>query len=322
MNISEFNLPIPYHPSLDILDSTKLHAYMSCPRMFFYEYVLGWRPSRPNNHLHFGKAVHLAMEHIILHGYRTEAVIRALELFNDEYRSAFPESTDVLFTPKTPGRFFDLLIQYLRTYPDDLTRYKVYKTEIGGTIALSPTHRLAYKMDTILQDTHTGMYCSLEHKTKGGNYIGQDYATDFELSVQVGTYTHVLNSIFPPAEVSGIIINCLCFKKTKNPEFLLQRFPISLSNEQMYGWLENTKHWMDMIERDFLELESTSINKPRMNCFPLNGRSCTNWGRVCTYHDLCMSWQNPIQHQDRMPVDLMVDFWNPLEEDLREVITL
>jgi len=315
-------LPIPYHPSQDVLDSTKVQAYQSCPRMFFYEYMLGWRSARPNNHLHFGKAVHIALEHIILHGYRVEAVMEALEMFNQEYRAFFPEETDVIYSPKTPTRFFDMLIQYLKTYPDDLTRYEVYKTEFGGTVSLSPRHALAFKMDTVLIDKETGLYCSLEHKTKGGNYIGDGYYYEHMMGIQVGTYTHVLNCMVPPSKVSGVIINCLCMKKTKKPEYILQRFPIMLSNVQMYKWLENTKAWMDKIYRDVEDLEASSPSNDIMKCFVMNGRSCTNWGRTCIYLDMCTSHANPLQHIERMPTDLEVSHWNPLEEDLREVLTL
>lgn len=322
MNISDLQLPVPYHPSLDILDSTKVQSYQSCPRQFFYEYVLGWRPSRPSNHLVFGKAVHLAMEHIILHGYRVKAVMEALELFNNEYRMIFSEATDILFTPKTPARFFDLLILYLKKYSDDLNRYKVYKTEFGGTVQLSDTHTLAFKMDTILQDQETGQYCSLEHKTKGGNYISDSYSYEHLMGIQCGTYTHVLNCIFPPEEVSGIIINCLCFKKTKQPDYILERFPIHMSNSKMLLWLENTKHWMDLIEADYISLSSMSDSTEVMKCFPQNGRSCSNWGRLCPYIDMCNSWLNPTQHLNRMPLDMQVEFWNPLEEDLREIMKL
>ena len=322
MDISNLPLPIPYHPSMDILDSTKIQCYQDCPRAFFYEYILGWRSSYPNNHLHFGKAVHIAMEHIILHGYRVEAVMEALTLFNDEYRSAFPEATDEIFSPKTPGRFFDMLILYLRQYADDLTNYKVYKTEFGGTIHLSPKHKIAFKMDTVLQDQRDGKYCSLEHKTKGGNYISDSYLYEHMMGIQCGTYTHVLNCLFPPEEVSGIIINCMCFKKTKIADYILKRFDIRYSNAQMFNWLENTKSWMDRIYKDFALLAGTTIGADRMDCFPLNGRSCCNWGRTCTYLGLCNSWNNPTQHQDRMPADMKVEFWNPLEEDLREVLSL
>lgn len=316
------NFPLPYHPSWEILDSTKIQAYQSCPRMFFYEYILGWRPSRPSNHLVFGKAVHSAMEHLILNGYRVESVRNCMEIFNKEYRLTYPESTDELFTPKTPARFFDLIIEYIREYANDAQHYSVYKTEIGGTINLSPDHKMAYKMDTILYDNYTSKYCSLEHKTKGGNYISPNYPYEFMLNIQLGTYTHVLNSIFPPIDVSEVIINCLCLKKTKQPSFILKRFPIPLSNPQMLNWLENTKGWMDTIEADYKALSTTTHRSQRMNCFPLNGRACTNWGRVCHYHDLCTSWLNPLRHQDRMPTDMEVDFWNPLEEDLTERIDL
>lgn len=320
--VSNLNLPLPYHPSHDVLDSTKIQNYQDCPRQFFYEYILGWRPARPNNHLHFGKAVHLALEHIILHGYRVEAVKDALEIFNDEYRAAFPESTDELFTPKTPGRFFDLLILYLRKYSDDLERYQVYKTEFGGTVHLSPTHKLAFKMDTILYDVERKLYCSLEHKTKGGNYISSNYAIEHSMGIQCGTYTHVLNTLFPPTDVAGIIINCLCFKKTKKPDYILERFPINLSNSQMYLWLEHTKAWMDAIEADWQALAETPPSASMMACFKRNGRSCCNWGRTCSYIDLCNSWENPLQHLDKIPADMHVEFWNPLEEELREVLTL
>jgi len=282
MKISSLTLPVPYHPSMDVQDSTKIQCYQDCPRMYFYEYVLGWRSARPNNHLHFGKAVHLAMEHIILNGYRTESVIEALDIFNNEYRQAFPESTDTIFSPKTPGRFFDMLILYLRKYSNDLTRYKVYKTEFGGTVSLGGDYSIAFKMDTVLQDLETGLFCSLEHKTKGGNYIDANYVYEHMMNIQCGTYTHVLNCLFPPQEVSGIIINCMCFKKTKVPEYILQRFPINLSNAQMYVWMENVKNWLDLIQSDFERLSVSHSGQDILKAFPLNGRNCCNWGRTCT----------------------------------------
>lgn len=317
-------LPVPVHHSIMVLDSTKIKTYQQCPRQFFYEYVLGWRSSRPSNHLIFGSCVHKAMEHIYLHGYRVDSVMEALEIFNSSYRAVFPEETDEIFSPKTPARFFDMLIEYIKKYQDDPLRYKVYKTEIGGTVALSeaPHHKIAWKMDTVLYDTHTSKYCSHEHKTKGGNYIPDSYTYEHFMGIQCGTYTHVLNCLFSPDEVSGIIINCLCFKKTKKSEFILNRFPIFYSNAQMYNWLEITKLWMDLIQSDYERLSNHTDRNDIMRCFPTNGCSCTNWGRVCHYMDFCTSWNNPLQHLDKMPVDMKVNFWNPLEEPLTEKMAL
>ena len=186
---------------------------------------------------------------------------------------------------------------------------------------------MAFKMDTILLDNYTGLYCSLEHKTAGGNWVNQNYDIQHEMGIQCGTYTHVLNCIFPPEQVSGVIINLLQFKKTKDHlykgnDFILQRFPINLSNSRMYDWMENTKMWIDLINENKAKLSECSDSDDLMRCFPKNGRSCTNYNKACTYLDLCRAWQNPLQHLHRMPNDMTVSFWNPLEEDLREIMTL
>lgn len=316
-------LPVPSHPSHHILDSTKLKEYMECPRKFFYRYVLGWNSSKPSNHLVFGQAVHLAMEHLILHGYNSHSVVDAMDLFNECYREQFPPETDIYYSPKTPDRFFGMLVEYLRTYATDLSDYGVYKTEIGGTIHLSPTHVLAWKMDTIMYNRITGMYFSLEHKTKQGNYIPRSYEIDFMMGPQVGTYTHVLNSLFRPEDVEGVVINCMCFKKTKTKaEYILQRIPINMSNKMMHIWLETSKSWMDCIEEDFHRLSESSPSQDILKCFKMNGGSCSNWGGTCAFNDLCTSWGNPLRHLHQMPLDMEVRFWNPLEEELREKMEL
>lgn len=316
------NLPIPSHPSQSIIDSTKLQTYMDCPRKFFYEYLLGWRSARPNNHLIFGAAIHLALEHILLHGYRQQTILESFDIFNNHYRSHFDPSTDPIYSPKTPDRFFLMMQEYLQKYSDDHELYHVYKTEFGGTVQLSDHHSLTFKMDTILQELSSGLYLSFEHKTKGGNYIDRSYEIDHKMGVQVGTYTHVLNALFHPTNVSCVIINCMCFKKTKSPSFILQRFPIFLTNEEMYIWLETTKSWLDRLESDLQHLSTETDSQDIMKSFPCNGRNCSKYGSVCAYQPLCMSWSNPLQHLHHRPIDMEVSFWNPLEENLREILEL
>lgn len=315
-------LPVPSNPSHSILDATKIQSYQECPRRFFFEYVLGWRSSRPSNHLVFGQAVHRALEHIILNGYTAKAVVEAYDLFMNCYRAKFPESTDEIFSPKTPARFLDMITMYCNKYRDDLEIYEVYKTELGGTISLGPDHKMAWKMDTIMYNRERQNYFSLEHKTSSGNYIPQNYAVQFEMGIQAGTYTHVLNSLFPPEDVYGVIINCMCFKKTVQPQYLLERFPIPMSNVQMYNWVENTKAWIDQIYTDYAALANVQPDQPHMKCFRQNGKSCTNWSRVCEFYNLCTSWNNPVAHQKEIPMSMEISFWNPLEEELREVLTI
>lgn len=314
--------PVPFHPTWEILDSTKVQAYQDCPRMFFYEYVLGWRSDRPNNHLHFGSCLHEAMEHLKIHGYGIDAITEAVTLFNAQYREVFPADTDALFFPKTPARFLSMMMEYVKKYHDDFQKYEILHTEIAGIVPLSPQHQLHFKMDTVIKELATQTYGSLEHKSKGG-YISPGYRSEFMNAVQVGTYTHVLNCLFPRAEVKGVTINCLCFKKVKGTKagtalFELERIPVFLSNDQMQVWLTNTCIWLDLIEDNYKLLSICTPDDRVMPAFPLNGRSCTNWNRLCTYYDYCVSWPNPLKRCEAPPIGLEIDFWDPSAQPARE----
>jgi hypothetical protein len=323
MNISLLSLPIPYHPAMDSLDSTKIQAYQSCPRRFFFEYLLGWRSARPSNHLIFGKCVHKALEHLYTKGFSRSIILEAMDIFYDLYRIDFPEESDQFFYPKTPATFFNMLSGYVQTYADDFTLYKIIKTEFGGTIILDdPFYKLSFKMDTILQRLDNSMYLSFEHKTKGGNYIDKNYDIQHLMSIQCGTYNHVLNCLYPPSQVEGIVINVMCFKKTKSPDYILQRHPLLMSLNYMWMWMQNTKTWMDKIWADFQLLSTESDKSELMLSFCKNGRSCTSFGATCPYINYCLNIPNPLQQLNNIPIDFKVDFWDPLTEDLTEKVEL
>ena len=92
----DYILPIPSSPTHRIVDGSKLKRFMECPRAFFYEYLLGWRSERPNNHLVFGTAFHEALEHILLNGYTRAIADDAFEKFLTSYRTVFEPHTDEL----------------------------------------------------------------------------------------------------------------------------------------------------------------------------------------------------------------------------------
>ena len=54
--------PIPYHPTWDWMDSSKLKCYSTCERMFFYKYVCGYDSRTKSRHLVIGDAWHKMME--------------------------------------------------------------------------------------------------------------------------------------------------------------------------------------------------------------------------------------------------------------------
>lgn len=319
MNFLNASYPIKTDETWNIIDSTKLQQYMDCPRSFFFNYILGWRPDRPNNHLHFGAAVHIALEHLMLNGYSNDNIIDAWMKFNTYYRLEFGEDTDDLFSPKTPDRFLTLINQYCSRYSEDFKKYEVAEingqklVEISGIVSLDGYFDLHFKMDTVLRRLNDGKIFSLEHKTKGGPFSRQ-WRDDFPLGIQVGTYTHALYCLFPPEEVIGVTINGLAFKKTKAHLFEFERLPIWKTQEQMQTWQVNTIRWMQLLESDYEELSQCTDSDDVLTAFPMNPRSCTKYFG-CPYHDYCLAWQNPLQQAFQPPFGMKVDFWNPKAEE-------
>ena len=192
--------------------------------------------------------------------------------------------------------------------------------EIGGTVNLTDNHYISFKMDTIMQGPNG--IISLEHKTGSSAW---NWDLQWYLSMQVGTYSHVLNCLYKPEDVRGVILDGMIFKKTKDHikkdnedpfrHFDFREVPIYLSKEAMNQWLNNTIWWLDMIKYNFNALADCSSDSPAMNAFPMNTTSCTNWSG-CQYHDLCRAWGNPLQNIEHVPIGFEIDFWNPLEEKI------
>lgn len=300
------------HPSWRVYDSSKIQEFQTCPRRYFYRYILGWDSEFPSNHLVFGAAIHEAMEHLLLHGYSDASVQQAFELFLRAYRKELPEETDEMFEPKTPAKVLPFLLEYVRTYQRDFEEFEVLYTEIAGTVPIADDIVLHFRQDAICRKKSNDQVFSLEHKTLGRTPSRQ-WTEQWDLKTQVGTYTHVLYSLFSPEEVFGVVINALGFLKTKNS---LLRHPIHKSLESMQVWLWNTLYWVDQIRWHTALLNDTSEEDEVMMAFPMNTESCTKY-YGCPFKDFCSTWSNPLRHCDEPPAGFTVRWWNPLEQPAR-----
>jgi len=304
---------IPEHPSWQILDSTKLNSYMECPRSYFYEYILGWRAEAPNLHLEFGKAWHLAMEHLILNGYESQSVIDAYTKMTEHYRQFFPEVMDEVNSPKNPGNALKALLGYCVTYKDD--QFKPLYTEIAGTVPIDEANILHFRMDSILEYPD-GMIRSMEHKT--GSTLSRQWTDQWSLSIQTFIYNHVLHCLYPAEKVWGVDINGVFFQKK---EIKYQRVPARRSLEMMQASYWNVLHMMKMVKWDMDNLVLASDNDKVMMCFPMNPTNCTKYFG-CKYHDFCMSWPNPLQRCEEVPYGMKIEYWDPSAEEAKHTFKL
>ena len=315
------------NPLWYIVDSTKAKDYLECPRKFWWRHILGWEPEGSNLNLVFGEAFHKVMEQLLLTGYTVDSVEAGMAEFNKVYRAVYPEETDSDRAPKN-AVFAELAaIEYIKNYASDQNRFSVLHTEVSGSVAVIPASddrrltKIYFKMDSILRDSALDAIVSFEHKTTGQSHTTR-YGNQWPLSFQIGTYTHVMRSFYPPEEVWGIIVNSISLMKTKNH---FQRYPVRKTTPQMEVWLNIADGVLWNIEQDLVnyqeELESPDLT---MHTFPLNPTSCDKW-YGCPYLDFCVAWENPIERVlsfTEPPEGFKVSFWDPRAIETREKMEL
>jgi hypothetical protein len=291
--------------SWSVIDSTKVNAFLECPRMYFYEYILGWRHEVPNIHLEFGKAWHLAMEHLIINGYSDTSVKDAFGKFYEHYRIHFPELTDEVYAPKNPANALRALVQYCQEYKDD--KFTPLYTEIAGTVPIDYKRVLHFRMDSIVEED--GMIRSIEHKT--GSSLNRQWTDQWSLAIQTGTYNHVLYCLYPKEKVWGVEINGVFFQKKENK---FQRVPARRSLPMMNVWYWNMQIIFNMIDFETTMVQEVKEDDAVMTAFPQNPTSCTKYFG-CAYHDYCMAWANPIARCQEVPMGFKQEWWNPMVDE-------
>lgn len=299
-----------YDPTWDVDDSTKLQCYMTCPRQFFFEYVLGWRPEGGGHDLVFGEAWHRALEVILNHGYGEDAVKAAYVRFVDYYREHYDEMTDDIYYPKSPGMALQMLFNYCKRYgAADSMDYEILYTEVAGSVPIKDNKSLHFRLDCLAKDLKRNLYTVIEHKTT--KMTGRVWEDQWILSPQLGTYSHVLFSLFNPDEVYGILVNGAIFQKT-NPGFL--RLPIRKTLWQMEDWFDMMLYWIEMKDHDFALLKEACPLDSILYCFRKNPLNCTKY-RGCPYLDLCTAWPNPLQRCMEPPAGFKIERWDPRDRE-------
>jgi len=302
---------------------------MTCRRKYFFQYVLGWQYEGPNVHLEFGTGIHLAMETLLLEGYTVESLSKAYSRFLSYFRRFFSEDLDQALSPKSPSAALRLLTMYLRQYPYDPTEFDVLHVEVSGSVPVSADRLLYFKTDALCEGSEG--FFSLEHKT--GTRFSTVWASQWRQKFQVGTYLHVLYSLYDPDRVWGVRINGLFphegprVKKDGTPyagasDCEFHRIPVRRSLRSMQAWLVEANFWLDEINREFSRLSDSKEEDEVLQAFPRCTESCTQYG-ICPFLDYCAAWDNPLQRADSPPTNFQIFHWDPRSpEYLRETMEI
>lgn len=310
-------------PSWDIKDSSKIDDYLHCPRRYFFRHILGWQLNVKPQDLIFGEAWHRAREHQLRYGY--DDVAGAYEEFIDLYRKWFQPEEDEYYSPKTPTAVLNALMKFKEERSNDLIDNEVVvlngekMLEISGTVPVSDSRVLHYRMDSIMRRIEDNKIFSWDHKTTTEKYIiNNQWAEQFFLSIQNGTYTHCLFCMFPVEQVIGVEFcgtgfNFLSRASKNRPagyHATFRRVPAYKSPDQMNVWLWTVNNILDEIDRDMERLYYSTEDDEILMAFRQNPVSCGNY-RGCPYHDYCLSWSNPLRYADEPPLGFKTEFWNP-----------
>lgn len=315
--------PIEPHPSWVITDASKLQTYLSCPRKYFFEYVLGLRPEGRNHHFDFGTAWHDFMETVLRYDLDERSLELGYDNFLNTYRQWYSPATDMDWLPKNPGNAYEAMKTYIQKYKGEPLKVYRFKTkegklkpllEISGCVPLTGDFLIYFRMDAIMYDERKDIVMALEHKTSA--YDTKYYDMQWVLKQQPSVYTHALHSLFKNIQkVEGVTINASFFRKTGKNDH--RRIPVNKSSEYMESWMWETIHWMEQIQWNFEQLHRTSPKDPVMRCFPRNGNACTEYNRLCSFHTLCRMHHNPteLMHRNKLPFGFKQEFWNPMDRE-------
>jgi hypothetical protein len=311
-DVLEIDYPTPLvpHETWAVVDSTKLKCYKACPRRFFYEYILGWRPESPNIHLNFGQAIHSIFEYIYQRpnnewrGYPTTVLTEAFQQFLIQYREVYPDvEMDAKNEPKGPHGAARLMEEYATKYKDD--DFEVLYNEVAGTVPIDDKHDMVFKMDLIFRD---------ENGIRGRDFKTSSadrdmYQRKFHLDTQMMCYSHALHMLFPDDEV-GMALDFLIPLKTI---VKLRRRDIPVTEEQLLYWLWETRCDLAELDLDFELLAKAKQDDLYMRAFRRCDQNCTAYNQLCPYFDYCTlpSFLNPLQRCEKPQPGFVVSYWDP-----------
>ncbi len=315
------------HPTWQIMDSTKGMSW-ACRRAFFYEYVLGWRPETTSNHLVFGNAFHIPME--VIHeaqNFDEKTIIEGYIKGEEFYRRDYPADSDEIYAPKTMTKLLKGLMEYAEKYHRDFEDNETKYVEVGGSvpIRIEPTERrLHFRMDALMHNKRQDYYFCREHKTSTATGMFRNkWRSDFELRLQIGTYTHAMYCIFPRHQVRGVEVNGAFWRKAKSgPTCEFERVPCWWQPPRMSQWLWTMNNIFDELEYEFERLALCTEDEEVMQCFPINERLCNEY-LGCPYHSFCTAWSNPLRECSEPPMGFKEERWDPSEiESLKHKMNL
>lgn len=295
-------------------DNTRISTYRDCPRKYYFRHVKHWTRGGFNKDLGFGLAWHAAMDIVwkmINEGNREPEDIHQAafkEFMSTWYDEGGPNMQDLamdeidMMKAKTPLVGNEMLHSYIEKRWDFILKgIEVLSIEEPFAVPLSTTNdQIMYvgRLDKVFKKKDTGQILVGEHKTTGSykkdGGFRNDYIDSWSPNSQVDGYTHAAHMLYK--NVKGVWIDAaLCHKSHHD---IFKFIPVDRAEFSLSEWLQDTNDWIKRIESE--------------EHWPKNTARCYDYGRPCTYRDICKFKANPLE-VDEPPEDFIVSKWQPFD---------
>jgi len=279
-------------------DSTSLGWYKTCPRLYYYSMILGYRSRSTSVHLDFGIWYHSALElydKITFQGVGHEEALR--KVVRKTLQDTFGWESD-----HVKNRF--TLIRSIIWYLDEFAADPAQTHRLAsGEPAVELSFRLPISHDLWLSGhldrvvNYAGDAFVMDRKTTTTTpsaYYFDQYTPDNQMSL----YTLAAQIVYK-APVKGVIIDAaqIAVGFTRFERGFAYRTEAMLED-----WLEETKMWV-------AQAQSAAAN-PVERSFPMNDKACSMYGG-CTFRRICS--KDPRVRQTFLDSEFTKDNpWNPL----------
>jgi hypothetical protein len=292
-------------PFPQIVDSSMMNAFRSCPQKFALEYLHHWRPGEQSVHLVAGKAFANGLEAARLAFYdqgcdHDLACGRGVLALLAEYGDFEPPEE----SPKHPLRMAQALVYYFDIWPFETDHAKPIRRANGSSaVEFSFAQPLDFPHpetnDPIILSGRADMVCEMAQgifieDDKTTSALGASWYNQWELRSQFSAYTWAAREIGLP--VSGVLVRGVGILKTdfKSGEHITFRAQ----------W--ETERWYEQTLRDLARMRSAWLE----GYFDFNlGDACDSWGG-CVFTRVCKS--PPASRQGWLESYYSQRRWNPL----------
>ena len=310
-----------------IVDNYTLDLWRTCPRKFFWRIAkeLSFKPSHilevtPTTkipmacELAFGIAIHKAMDTLHTGG------IDALGQACDDFLEVYGDTEDPK-KKRTPGRGVKLLKGYAKQWTEsDFEKWSIVQCEARfaaslGTIPVATSEGTTEDWDIVYHGALDKIRSKksdpehlnvIDHKTT--SWLTEHTMTAFTMSNQFYGYLNGLRALLgTPMKNTSFTIDLMVLNP-KTDRF--DRKTINPTEEAMAEWQSGIRatcqHILTAHHSEEAQGDSPHLAYPRYA-----PTRCTDYGRLCSYWDLCETVADPMMHGMTLEAQFYVDPWDP-----------